>query len=74
MAFKLKGWSAFHNEENEKKENKKPKGANFMSFEDLEKSEQWKKAKPGTEYTYWDTTQDFPDSEEYKVIQKAIKR
>jgi len=73
MAFKLKGWSAFHNEEKEKKK-EKPKGANFMSYEDLLNSRQWQRAKPGTEYTYWDTTQDFPDSEEYKVIQKAIKR
>jgi hypothetical protein len=72
MAFKLKGWSAFHNEENEKKE-EKPKGANFMSFEELENSKLWKNAKPGDKYTYWDTTRDFPDSEEYNVIQTAIK-
>ena len=69
MAFKMNGWSAFKDDDNKEKE-----GANFMSYGELEKSDLWKRAKPGDKYTYWDVTSDCPDCPERKVVQTAVKR
>ena len=65
MAFKMNGWSAFKDEPTKKK------SAQFMSYDDLINSAQYKRASNSKEYkalTYWTTTSNCPDCPEYKAV------
>ena len=81
--FKMAGWGGWQNQganietsvpfmvndEKGGEEKEKKKGANFMSYEDMINSNLYKKSAIGTEFTYWENSQNCPDC----PIEKKVK-
>jgi len=56
---------------NDTPSSQKKKTAEFNSYDEMVNSKRYQRAKNSKKYnkfTYWDTTQDFPDSEPYKKV------